>query len=90
MKTNVKQTSRESHRVNIAGMLYRPAETEIIHALKAAPTPLTRSELEKITGLRINQIAGRVNDLIARNLVKIVGRKTCPITGRDVEGVMLV
>lgn len=89
MKTNVKQTSRESHQINIGGNLYRPAEIAIVNALKASPVPMTRTELEKITGLRINQITGRVNNLLERNLAKITGRKTCSITGREVEGVMI-
>lgn len=89
MKTNVKPTSRKSHKINIDGQLYRPAEEKIVRALRGAVAPLTRTELELITGLRINQITGRVNDLVARKLAKIAGQKICPITGREVEGVLI-
>lgn len=90
MKTKVKPTSRKAHKVNIAGDLYRPCEVEIVKALRKARKPLSRTELEIITGLRINQITGRVNDLIARGKAKVNGKKTCSITGYEVEGVSMV
>ncbi len=89
MKTNVKPTSRKAHRINIEGQLYRPCEEKIVRALRAAAAPLTRTELELITGLRINQITGRVNDLLVANVVKVEGTKKNPSTGREVEAVML-
>lgn len=89
MKTNVKPTSRKSHKINIDGQLYRPAEEKIVRALRGAVTPLTRTELELITGLRINQIAGRVNDLVAAGKAKVSGKKICSVTKREVEGVLI-
>lgn len=89
MKTNVKPTSRKSHKINIDGQLYRPAEEKIVLALRGATAPLSRTELELITGLRINQITGRVNNLVARNLAKISGKKICSVTGSEVEGVLI-
>jgi hypothetical protein len=61
----------------------------IVKALRKAGKPLSRTELEIITGLRINQITGRVNDLLAAKVAKVDGRKICPVTGREVEAVML-
>lgn len=89
MKTNVKPTSRKAHKINIAGRLYRPCEAAIVKALRAAKKPLSRTELELLTGLRINQVTGRVNDLLESGVAKVTGRKTCTVTGREVEGVML-
>lgn len=89
MKTNVKPTSRKSHKINIDGQLYRPAEEKIVRALRDAVAPLTRTELELITGLRINQITGRVNNLIEAGKEKVSGRKICSVTKREVEGVLI-
>lgn len=89
MKTNVKNTSRKSHKINIDGRLYRPCEVSIVNALRSCGTPMSRTELELITGLRVNQITGRVNDLIAANVLKVAGTKKNPATGREVEEVML-
>lgn len=89
MKTNVKPTSRKAHKINIAGRLYRPCDVAIIKALRKARKPLSRTELEMITGLRINQITGRVNDLLKARAVKVDGTKICTVTKREVEAVLL-
>lgn len=88
MKTNVKQTSRTSHKINIAGQLYRPCEEKIVRTLRRVKRPLSRAELEILTGLRINQITGRVNDLLGAGKLKVAGTKK-NTTGRAVETVML-
>lgn len=89
MKTNVKPTSRKSHKINIEGRLYLPSEEKIVKALRGAVSPLSRTELELITGLRTNQITGRVNGLIAAGLAKVSGKKICSVTKREVEGVLI-
>ena len=60
------------------------ARKQILKALLDSPDGLTRREIEHRTGLRPNQVSGRVNDLIKVELVNEIGERECSITGRRV------
>ena len=60
----------------------------IIAALKRS-RGLTRREIEEKTGLRINQVSGRVADLIESGMIQKTGRRKCRVSGNVVEQVSL-
>lgn len=51
---------------------------------------VSRSEIAKITGLRVSSVCGRVNELIKMNLVVVSGTAWDAETQRNVEAVAAV
>lgn len=46
---------------------------------------LCRDQIEEFTGIRINAVCGRVNELLEDGLVKVAYERESPKTGREVE-----
>lgn len=61
----------------------------ILKTLKRFKRGLTRREIEEKTGLRINQVTGRVAELLERKSVQEVGMRRCRVTGNQVNVVQL-
>ena len=56
---------------------------DIIHrAVLRSPSPLTRSEIAERTGLPINTVAGRVNELMKAGMLAELPPVRCPESGR--------
>ena len=91
MKTKVAQTSIDCHHKNIATGKYSRQETIVLDRMsgKWSPAGITRSEMAALTGLGINIIAGRVNSLIGKQVLKVDGKKICSISGEPVGAVFL-
>lgn len=53
---------------------------KILRALKKGKT-YSLTEIEKLTGFRINAVSGRVNDLKTRGFLKEGDRRKCRVTG---------
>jgi len=80
----VKETSIEAYgRLRAEGRL-TTQHTLILSAWKPGVT-YTRQELAKLTGLGINAICGRVNELVAMGAVQVSGKRACTVTGSNVE-----
>lgn len=80
----MRQTSLSAyHQMQQSGRLLETTEM-ILFALMRHPEGLTRRELEEETGLRINQIAGRVNEMLRRGRVVENGKRPCRVTGNMV------
>ncbi len=47
---------------------------------------VTRSEISAHTGISINAVAGRVNELVSRGFLLETGKIKCPISNRTVYG----
>lgn len=56
---------------------------KVLNALRAHEKPFTRSELSDLTGIRINAVCGRVNELIKAGLVSEGDRRKCESTGKQ-------
>ena len=50
----------------------------------------SRRELAVLTGLETSSVAGRVNELVAADMLEVVGKQRCARTGRVVEVVRRV
>lgn len=57
---------------------------QILRCVCSAERPLSRREIARRSGLEIATVAGRVNELVADELLGEV-RGSCPITGRRVH-----
>ena len=57
----------------------------ILSALGRHPEGLPRCEIERVTGLRANQVTGRVGELLARRMVYVAGSRRCELHAADVE-----
>lgn len=62
----------------------------IIMALEENKAGLTRNELEAKTGIRINAVCGRVNELRAAGVVETKSDRPCSKSGNTAEVVQLV
>lgn len=86
----MRQTSLSAYRqMQDSGRIIETTE-QILFALMANPEGLTRRELEDKTGLRINQISGRVKELINSKRVVEDGKRACRITGNTVFVVKII
>lgn len=61
----------------------------ILKTLKRFKRGLTRREIEEKTGLRINQVTGRVAELLERKAIQESGTRRCRITKNIVNVVKL-
>jgi len=62
---------------------------KIIDLLACRPDGLTRREIEELTGLRPNQVSGRVRELIKQKRVVENRHRACSITGNEAKVVEL-
>ncbi|NBB87040.1 MAG: hypothetical protein GVY12_12610 [Bacteroidetes bacterium] len=56
-------------------------KAQVLKCLVFADRPLTNSEIEARTGIRINAVCGRVNDLLKDGLIRYGDERRCRITG---------
>lgn len=85
----IRTTSAAAYRrMQDNGRLFGATE-EIVAALSRAPEPMTRREIEHVTGLRINQVSGRVRELLEHGRIVEDSRRRCKITGNEVNTVRM-
>lgn len=85
----MRQTSLSAyHQMQQSGRLLETTEM-ILFALMRHPEGLTRRELEDETGLRVNQIAGRVREMLDKGRVIEDGQRACSVTGNVVNVVKI-
>lgn len=88
MLTNVRDSSRAAyHELRDSGRLGRQQQT-IIDQVKPGRDYSLR-ELSAITGLEINAVSGRVNDLKKLNLLVEGEKRPCTVTGKTITPVKL-
>jgi hypothetical protein len=56
---------------------------KVLSVIREHPDGVTRNEIERITGMRINTISGRVKELQEKGYIIISGTAIDPITGRQ-------
>jgi|TARA_R110000737_G_scaffold54140_1_gene76252 DNA-binding transcriptional regulator GbsR (MarR family) len=57
---------------------------DILDFLKFKGKPMTNKEIQTATGLEISSVSGRINDLKKHNMVTVVGKRPCKVTGNTV------
>ena len=69
--SNVSLTSLHAHRDQIVSGRAQSQRERILDCLKNSAVPLTRRQISELTRIPINAVCGRVNTLVASNLVRI-------------------
>jgi predicted ArsR family transcriptional regulator len=69
--TNVSLTSLHAHQEQIVSGRAQSQRERILECLKASAVPLTRRQISELTRIPINAVCGRVNTLLASDLVRI-------------------
>lgn len=86
--TNVRSTSKEAYAdLKEKGTLGKQ-EKEIIESMRVGWNYSLR-EIEKITGIQINAVSGRVNGLKKKGFVVECDKRPCALTGRMITPVMI-
>jgi len=89
MKTKIRKTTLDAYfyiRGNGIDLNQKGALVEILFSNAA---PLTRVELSELTGIRINAVSGRINELINDGYVAEALKRDCTITHMSVNPVKL-
>lgn len=88
MRTQVRDTSRETYRsMQDSGQV--GAQALYILSRISASRDYSLQEISKITGLPINAVSGRCNDLKKAGLLIESAKRPCSITNRTVHPVAL-
>jgi hypothetical protein len=78
-------TSRESfHSLGVSTYL-QPKERAILAAFHDQTTKLTRKDLARITGMELSAVCGRVNSLLTKRELEVVGKTRDIRTGKAQE-----
>jgi len=89
MKTKVKKTSiRAYNSLRFSNLLCRTQEIVLKAMRKNAK--YTRKEIAHKINFETATVAGRVNELIAKGYIDVVGKKLCPISKKTVEAIIKV
>lgn len=85
-KAGIRDASLEAYQhLRDTGKLNKQ-ESIIIRALNSK-SPMTGREIQKATGMDINAVSGRVNDLKKKKVLVETPRRVCRVTGRVVTPV---
>ena len=84
MKTNVNKTSIDNHEINKRAGLYGKQAGGLLDVIKKNPRGLNRNELSAVSGVAINAVTGRVNQLLGIGQLKTNGKRRCSVSGRVV------
>lgn len=88
----VRSTSIEAHRKLKESGKLTAQQSQVIAWVRLQPRPVTRGEIKRGTGLEINAVAGRVNELLhdfERPQLLEVAKQRCSVTGEVVNAVTL-
>lgn len=88
----VRETSRDAYRkAKWSGKLTRQQE-QIVAWFRGRAGDATRQEIARGTGLGINCVTGRVNELLNPEIgvLREVGKRKCRVTGETANGLVLV
>jgi predicted ArsR family transcriptional regulator len=69
--TNVSSTSLHAHQEQIVSGRAQSQRERILECLKNSAVPLTRRQISEVTRIPINAVCGRVNTLVASELVRV-------------------
>ena len=59
-----------------------PKERQILDAFHDQTVRLTRQQLERVTGMRLSGVCGRVRSLLDKQALEVVGESRDPQTGK--------
>lgn len=87
---SVKQTSWQAYQDILRGGVATKQAEVVLQAINYHPGGITRAEIAKLYEIPINSVCGRVNQLLASDVIYIDGTRKCTVTGRNVEKLKVV
>lgn len=86
----MKGTSKQAFREHVAEGGARTQREIILECIRDSAVPVNRRQIGELTGIPINAVTGRVNELMDKNAdgwapVKIAHEGRDPVTGRPCE-----
>ena len=89
MKTKVKKTSiRAYDSLRLTDLLGRTQQI-VLKAMRKN-RKYTRKEIAHRINFETSTVAGRVNELIAKGYIDVIGKRICPISKKTVEAIIKV
>ena len=89
MKTKVKKTSiRAYDSLRLTNLLCRTQKI-VLQAMRKNKK-YTRKEIAHRINFETSTVAGRVNELIAKGYIDVIGKRICPISKKTVEAIIKV
>lgn len=89
MKTAVRNVSIDAYYAHQASGTMSAQERTIVQFLARATGAPTRAEIAAGAGLRVASVCGRVNALLARQILVETPLRRCAETGRGAHGLQL-
>lgn len=89
MRTAVRQVSIDAYHAHSSSGALSVQERAIVQFLARAAGAPTRAEIAAGAGLRVASVCGRVNALLARQILVETPPRRCIETGRSAHGLQL-
>lgn len=88
---SVKETSWKAYQDILRGGVATKQAEVVLQTISYYPeSGVSRAQLSNATGLPINSVCGRVNELLASEVIYVAGTDKCPVSGRNVEKLKVV
>ncbi|QHJ79468.1 MAG: hypothetical protein [Caudoviricetes sp.] len=86
----VKQTSWAAYQDIIRGGVAETQAEQVLQTINFLPSGISRAEISQALGMRINSVCGRVNELLAKEVIYVAEVSECSVTGRNVEKLKVI
>ena len=86
----VKQTSWAAYQDIIRGGVAETQAEQVLQTINFIPFGISRAEISQALGMRINSVCGRVNELLAKEVIYVAEVSECSVTGRNVEKLKVI
>lgn len=83
MKTNVRQTSMEAY-LEVKEKTMTPQQKKVLSVLSGDQPDYSRLEISYLSGIPINSVCGRVNELLKSGAIVETEPRKCSITGKTI------
>lgn len=87
----VKETSWKAYQDILRGGVANKQAEKVLQTISYYPeSGVSRAQLSHSMELPINSVCGRVNELLASEVIYVAGVDKCPVSGRNVEKLKVV
>lgn len=87
---SIKETSWQAYQEILRGGVAKKQAEKVLQTINFYPEGVSRATISRAMGMPINSVCGRVNELLASEVIYVAGTAKCPVTGRNVEVLKVV
>lgn len=87
---SVKETSWQAYQEILRGGVAVKQAEKVLQTINYYQDGVSRATIARAMGMPINSVCGRVNELLAAEVIYVSGTGKCPVTGRTVEQLKVV